>query len=678
MSKEQTILQFEPFCSAIEAPFWHTLTQLKIEEFKLDDEIKDITGYYQMLGGVSFTGKEGALPSRLCLGNFSYEEGTEDLPPFSICAPGFIKNTNTIEEFKQLNKSQTLAECAKRVLEDIESGAALNTPHLLARFILLTFANLKNYKYYYWFGCPALTTNPTYSLRDISGLSSIFDDNQICEIQCKYQDYRGARPQEQHGFFVLNQTGAEIEILTLQEAKNLQASQLIFGFADPSSLPSNPGWPLRNYLALIRQTFSVNEARILCYREIIGKKDISPSKLLRVDLDVQLNVDENNHPKSTGWERNAQGKLGPRVADLAPLMDPHKLANTAVDLNLKLMRWRLLPSLNLEKIASQKCLLLGSGTLGCYVARSLLGWGVRHITFVDNSRVSFSNPARQPLFNFEDSLGGGKEKAKCAADNLKKVFPGVVSEGHTISIPMPGHPVVDAEKSKSEVEKIANLISTHDVIFLLMDSRESRWLPTLLGAHFKKLVVNAALGFDTYMVMRHGVPAYGDPAEAKPDGMQLGCYFCNDIVAPTDSLSNRTLDQQCTVTRPGLSAIASATAVELLVSVLQHEDGALAPADNSRSISESTTTPLGLVPHQIRGFLSHFSQMLVVGRAYDKCTACSKIVLDAYADRGFEFLKQAFDSSDYLEEITGLTQLHAESELADWDSEIDDEDISII
>jgi ubiquitin-like modifier-activating enzyme ATG7 len=41
--------------------------------------------------------------------------------------------------------------------------------------------------------------------------------------------------------------------------------------------------------------------------------------------------------------------------------------------------------------------------------------------------------------------------------------------------------------------------------------------------------MNAALGFDSYLVMRHGArekPAHGST--------KLGCYYCNDIVAPAD------------------------------------------------------------------------------------------------------------------------------------------------
>ena len=139
--------------------------------------------------------------------------------------------------------------------------------------------------------------------------------------------------------------------------------------------------------------------------------------------------------------------------------------------------------------------------------------------------------------------------------------------------------------------------------------------------------MNAALGFDTYLVMRHGVPA---PIE---DG-RLGCYFCADIVAPVDSLADRTLDQMCTVTRPGLAALAGATAVELMVSVIQHPRGAAALSDvpvATTNASASTAiaepeSPMGYVPHQIRGALARFETLKLTGRAYDRCTACSEAV----------------------------------------------------
>lgn len=53
---------------------------------------------------------------------------------------------------------------------------------------------------------------------------------------------------------------------------------------------------------------------------------------------------------------------------------------------------------------------------------------MRHITFVDNAKISYSNPVRQPLYEFEDCLGGGKSKALAAVERLAKIFPGVVSE----------------------------------------------------------------------------------------------------------------------------------------------------------------------------------------------------------------------------------------------------------
>jgi len=293
--------------------------------------------------------------------------------------------------------------------------------------------------------------------------------------------------------------------------------------------------------------------------------------------------------------------------------------------------------------------------------------------------VSFSNPVRQPLFEFDDCLHGGRPKAEAAAERLKKIFPGVDAEGVTLSIPMPGHPIPTGseEQTKADVNALENLFDTHDAVFLLMDSRESRWLPTVLGSAKGKIVLNAALGFDSYLVMRHG--AREKPGHVSP---RLGCYYCNDIVAPADSLTDRTLDQMCTVTRPGLAPIASATAVELLVSLLQHPLGLHAPApppgqDPQQSQREDEGSVLGLVPHQLRGFLAQFRNMQIVGAAYDRCTGCSETVLRAYETEGFAMMLKAFNETGFLESLTGLDKLHAEGEQAleavDWEEEGDED-----
>ena len=100
------------------------------------------------------------------------------------------------------------------------------------------------------------------------------------------------------------------------------------------------------------------------------------------------------------------------------------------------------------------------------------------------------------------------------------------------------------------VTKVEELVKSHDVIFLLTDNRESRWLPTLLSAIYDKICITVALGFDTFVVMRHGTRQGTE--ESKEQSNELGCYFCGDVVAPQDSMRDRTLDQQCTVSRPGM------------------------------------------------------------------------------------------------------------------------------
>ncbi|KAL0277916.1 UNVERIFIED_CONTAM: hypothetical protein PYX00_005031 [Menopon gallinae] len=320
------------------------------------------------------------------------------------------------------------------------------------------------------------------------------------------------------------------------------------------------------------------------------------------------------------------------------------------------MKWQIAPDLNLEIVKDTKCLLLGAGTLGCSVARNLLSWGVQHITLVDYGNVSYSNPVRQSLFKFRDI---GKSKAETAAAALREINPNVHSRGIKLRIPMPGHPVGPfKEEIKKAIEMLEGLIEDHSAIFLLLDSRESRWLPTMIAAAKEKLVLNAALGFDSFLVMRHGVRSEKFPENKDSKiltGSRLGCYFCNDVTAPGDSSKSRTLDQQCTVTRPGMSSIAGGLAVELLVSILQHPLQGLAPAESDPdAIAKSL---LGILPHSIRGFMSHYQVVLPATEAFQCCVACSSKVTNEYKNQGLNFILKAIDSKEYLEELCDLQKL---------------------
>lgn len=121
-------------------------------------------------------------------------------------------------------------------------------------------------------------------------------------------------------------------------------------------------------------------------------------------------------------------------------------------------------------------------------------------------------------------------------------------------------------------------------------------------------------------------------------------------------MTDRTLDQQCTVTRPGVAAIASALLVEVFVSLLQHPLGARAPAPVLAS-DDRGDHPLGIVPHQIRGFLSSFDNKVIKGHSYDCCSACSGKVIGAYQTEEWSFVKRALNEKGYVEELSGLAEV---------------------
>ncbi|CAG5132742.1 unnamed protein product [Candidula unifasciata] len=679
-------VQYAPFSSTVDHGFWQQLTDKKLNEYGLDESSREIYGFF------SNDTAPGISPQLMV--DYSAFNSDWKPPPRSLPALGLLYNTNTIEKFKEIDKKELLNAVGKQMWEELRDGVLLREPSRLIRFILLTFADLKKYHYYYWFAFPALKfPEKSNYVESPEPLQQKLSKEQLSSLISAYDKYQTSRPSYSPFFLICcNEDNYSVHDLAEIEKFLTSSQKVIFAACDPCSFPGYPGWPVRNLVTLLTYTFAGKLATVTVLsvrdRTHAGKRDFGSSLIFTVEIPKLEDLTLEGVPDCVGWEKNEKQKLVPKLVNLSSSMDPVKLAESAVDLNLKLMRWRLLPDLDLEKISATRGLILGSGTLGCNVARLLMSWGIRHITMVDNSKVSYSNPVRQTLFTFDHCLNGGQPKAEAAAASLKTIFPGMRSEGITLSIPMPGHMVTDSllQQTKDQVAKLEELIDSHDAIFLLMDTRESRWLPSLIAASKQKIVINAALGFDTFLVLRHGVKnnqgpetrsQLPDTTKAPISGCQLGCYFCNDVVAPGNSTRDRTLDQQCTVTRPGVSMMASALAVELLISVLQHPLGSNAPADASSDDDpwdRDSASSLGIVPHQIRGFLSRFHQILPASQAFEMCTACSHMVIQRYEKDGFDFLLKVFNEPGYLEDLTGLSAMHdATAEHEVWGFSDDDD-----
>ncbi|CAF0732532.1 unnamed protein product [Brachionus calyciflorus] len=641
---EKDLFKFLPFSSCINPSFWFELNRVKLDDYRLDDDFKNLKGFYSNCSS-------NDLPPIMNFDYSSFQETndkTKNGHISTIIINGKIKIFNTINEFNVLDKNKLLDEFGNAIWNDIKTGRALDDPNLLIRFCLIVFANLKSYTFHYWFAFPAITfpLKSYYQLKT-NKFTEIFTSEQSNKIIENMTNFQLKNEHHQSFFAIEFET---LNVLTVKEAidRHNLGKRILFGFYDPNSQSNHPGWPLRNYLALLalkckKTDEEKRNLEVISFRDRYhgGARTLDHSLVILVEV---FNISEDEEKVNTiGWERNEKSQLHPRVVNMSGSMNTEKLAESAVSLNLKLMKWRIAPDINLDIIKNQKCLLLGSGTLGCNVARCLM-----------------------IILNGESK---DNHKSIKAAENLKLIYPGVNAKGVVLSIPMPGHYVGDnlRSKVKDDVKQLEQLIKEHDVIFLLMDTRESRWLPTVIAAAEKKLVINSALGFDSYLVMRHGVKT-GDPDKDElPKNFQpnqqipsnhLGCYFCNDIVAPGNSTVDRTLDQQCTVSRPGLSMVASALAVELFANVMQHPLRLQVPSFSSNeSISGCEESCLGIVPHQIRGYLHSFSNILPASQAFDKCTACSNEIIQMYKKDGFDFLLKVFNDPTYLEDITGLKEL---------------------
>ena len=486
---------------------------------------------------------------------------------------GKIELYDTIEAFQDLNVNDIYQEECNQLVDSLKANPGDNlSSESLIPFVLVAHCDLKKHLFRYHFLLPTLYIN----------------------------DWTITSNSKEH----------------VQMDETLKMIDGVFHMADPSP-PGKVSWFVQNLVSALSFLKSPDI--------VIGSCKQNATTTLRFVSNSDSQV------RLRSYEPNRYSKM----IDLAAMLDPTQLSKEASELNLRLMKWRIVPDLDLELISNCKCLLIGAGTLGCSIARYLLGWNVRTITFVDCGTVSFSNPVRQSLFTFQDAKDK-RSKAIVAAERLQEIDPNVVATGIDLKVPMPGHHETE-ESVRVHAEHLERLIKTHDAIFLLTDSKEARWLPSVLSTLHQKMAITVALGFDSFVIQRHGI-----------NDDNLSCYFCHDVVGPVDSMSNRSLDQQCTVTRPGLSGVASGMAVELLASLLQRQ---------TQGLPSEKDSILGTVPHQIRGHLSTFEVLLMTGHKHSNCPSCGTIVQTKAREDLISLVQGACNQIGYLEDLCGLDQI---------------------
>lgn len=142
------------------------------------------------------------------------------------------------------------------------------------------------------------------------------------------------------------------------------------------------------------------------------------------------------------------------------------------------------------------------------------------------------------------------------------------------------------------------------------------------------------------------------------------------------------MDQQCTVTRSSVAGKASADVVEMFASLLQHplkhHAGAPQPTPGNMPARDPPEHPLGLVPHQIRSYLSTWETNVIRGGSYAACSACSPVILDTFRRDGWEFVKKALMEKEYVAELSGLAEVQRQAEKmaaqVEWEDEEDGAD----
>jgi hypothetical protein len=201
--------------------------------------------------------------------------------PSGVAVPGTLHNCNTstclflpsrwcsfrilsrfsslflcvVEDFKKADKKMLMRRAAEALWTDTVSGSGGSKPHLLSRFVLLTFADLKKHVFLYWFCFPALAltqpaVTPAPANSPLPQLSTHFSQSEllsfwqgVCTLAGSSSEGSSSAPPAP-AFFLTVRSGNAIQVLPLSHWSELSVDQrnsedTMLACVDPSSLPGS-------------------------------------------------------------------------------------------------------------------------------------------------------------------------------------------------------------------------------------------------------------------------------------------------------------------------------------------------------------------------------------------------------------------------------------------------------
>ncbi|KAM0845080.1 hypothetical protein ACQ4PT_056635 [Festuca glaucescens] len=251
-------------CFVDRMEFGDALRTLKLDVLGTDDSPVPITGYYAPC-------THPKVPGLLRLRGASLvPSSVNSFGPRDNCpVPGTLVNTNNMLGFQNLDLVSLLREEGKKILHDVLSGKIEELPSLLLRFLVISFADLKNWKVYYNVAFPSVF-DCKMTLLSLHSASQVLSQEEATSLSKSMEEWRGSNETTVHPFFSVDiSSDSSVVVRQLKDWNDRQgdSQKLLFGFYDNGCHQDYPGWALRNYIAFLSLRWKIEKVQFLCYRE---------------------------------------------------------------------------------------------------------------------------------------------------------------------------------------------------------------------------------------------------------------------------------------------------------------------------------------------------------------------------------------------------------------------------